>query len=102
MNSLLAQLSIEGLLQGIQKFISTLTANLPLIGTGIILILATILIVWFLKKFIVNTVLGLIAWGLAVFVFKISLPFYPSLAVSLLFGPAGIGVLLVLKAFGVI
>ena len=102
MTFLIAQTAGEGALQGIQKFIATATTNFHLVGIGLALILATLLILWFLKKFIVNTLLGLGAWGIALFVFHVPLPFYPSLAISLLFGPAGIGVLLMLKAFGAI
>ena len=69
---------------------------------GIILIIATIVIIFFLKKIIINSILGLIVWALAVFVFKVSLPLIPSLAVGIIFGPAGIGVMMALKVFGLL
>jgi len=70
-----------------------------LIG-GIVLIIAAVLIFMFLKKIIVNSILGVAAWAILTYVFMVDLPFIPSLAISVIFGLAGIGAMLVLKFFG--
>lgn len=69
---------------------------------GIGLIVVTFLLIFFMKKIIVNTILGLIVWGIVTFILKIELPFIPSFVVSVVFGPAGVGVMLLLKFLGVI
>jgi hypothetical protein len=74
--------------------------NILLIGIALIVI--TILLIFFMKKIIVNTIIGLIIWGVVTYIIKIELPFLPSFVVSVVFGPAGIGVLLLLKFLGVI
>lgn len=68
----------------------------------IVLIAITIFIMFFLKKLIVNSIVGGIIWFLAVFVFKVNLPLIPSFVVSVIFGPAGIGTLLLLSALGLL
>ncbi len=76
--------------------------NIELVILVIILIAITIFIAFFLKKVIVNSILGGIIWALAVFVFKVQLPLIPSFVISVLFGPAGIGTLLLLSALGLL
>lgn len=73
-----------------------------LIIIGLILIGVTIFILFFLKKFIMNSVLGLILWAIVTFIFNIELPFIPSLVVSVVIGPAGVGTMLLLNAFGIL
>jgi hypothetical protein len=79
-----------------------LTGNWLVFLIGIILIIATIAVILSLKEIIINSVLGLIGWIVVVFVFNVSLPLIPSLVISIVFGLAGIGVMLLLKFFGVI
>jgi hypothetical protein len=75
----------------------------PLIlALGIILVIAAIAIFFFLKQIIVNSVLGIVAWGILHFVFNVQLPFWASLLVSIIFGLAGIGVMLVLRFLGIV
>ena len=86
---------------------SFLQGNIGFLILGLILIAATIALLYFFKQVIVNSILGLVAWiiisyVLPIFGFSISLPFWPSLIVSALFGLAGIGVMLVLGFLGVI
>jgi len=69
---------------------------------GAVLIVATLLLIFFLKKIIINTILGIIIWAASVFVFHVSLPLVPSFVVAAIFGPAGIGVMMVLKFFGLL
>jgi hypothetical protein len=75
-------------------------SNPTILIIGIILIAATIFIIFFLKKIIANTVIGLIVWAILTFILHIELPFIPSFVVAVVFGPAGIGVLLLLKFLG--
>ena len=64
---------------------------------GVVLIIATVLLLLFLKKILVNSLSGLVLWAIATFVFHVDLPFYASLIVSLVFGPAGICTLMILR-----
>ncbi|MDO8625806.1 MAG: hypothetical protein Q7R47_07000 [Candidatus Diapherotrites archaeon] len=70
------------------------------LAIGIGLVILTIFLLLFLKKIIVNSIVGAVLWGLATFVFHVQLPFLPSLLIALIFGPAGIGVFLVLRFLG--
>jgi len=83
--------------------VTTNVAGLVLIA--ILLILVTILVLHFLKNIVMNAVLGVIALFLVNFVgsyFGISIPLnLVTLVICALFGPAGVGVLLLLVAFGV-
>ena len=82
---------------------NVLMANLPIIVViGIVLIVGTIFIIFFLKKIIMNSILGLIFWGIVVYGLQIPLPFIPSLIISLILGPAGIGAMLILNALGIL
>ncbi len=69
---------------------------------GIVLIIAAIIIFTVLKKIIVNSILGLIVFGIIHFVVGINLPFIPTLIVTAIFGLAGIGVMLVLHFLAIL
>lgn len=71
------------------------------IAAAVGFVIATILIILFIKKVIVNSILGLIGWAIAVYVFHLPLPFWISLVASALFGLAGVGVMILLKIAGV-
>jgi predicted RND superfamily exporter protein len=75
--------------------------NPILIAAAIGFIIVTIIVILLLKNIIINSILGVIAWAIITYAFGISLPFWPSLAVSAIFGLAGIGVMLILRFFGV-
>jgi hypothetical protein len=47
-------------------------------------------------------IIGLLLRGIAVFIFNVNLPTIPSLVVSIVIGPAGIGTMLLLHAFGLL
>jgi hypothetical protein len=79
----------------------SLVNNPTILIIAVVLIVATVLLLVYLKKIIVNTVLGLIVWAIVTYIFKVELPLIPSFVVSAIFGPAGIGVLLLLKFLGV-
>jgi len=76
--------------------------NPTLLLAAIVLIGAAILIIFFVKKIFVNSILGIIAWAIVYFIFNIKLPLAASLVVSVIFGLAGIGAMLILKFLGVI
>jgi len=79
-----------------------LTSNWGILIGGLVLIIAAVLIIYFVKKIVVNSILGLVSWAVVVFLLQVPLSFLPSLVVSVLFGPAGIGVLLVLAFLGIV
>ena len=81
--------------------VNFLAGNWPVLAVGIGLIIATVVIIAHLKQVIVNSVLGVIAWAVLVFVFNVQLPLIPSLVVSAIFGLAGIGIILILKFMNV-
>ena len=68
---------------------------------AIVLIIVSIFIFFFLKKIIINSVLGVVALLAANFIFNMQLPWIPSLVISVIFGPAGVGVMIVLRIFGI-
>jgi len=73
-----------------------------IIAVVIVLIGITIFLAFFLKKIITNSIIGAIIWFLAVFVFKVQLPLIPSFVISVIFGAAGIGTMLLLSALGLL
>jgi len=75
--------------------------NPSILVGGIILVVAAVVIFFLMKKIIVNSILGIGAWLVLTFVFHVELPLIPSLAVSVIFGLAGIGAMLVLRFFGI-
>ncbi|MBI4053522.1 MAG: hypothetical protein HY394_05820 [Candidatus Diapherotrites archaeon] len=77
-----------------------LAGNPAILVAGVVLIIAAVLIFVFLKKIIVNSVAGLAVWAIVSFVFHVNLPFIPSLVISIVFGLAGIGALLLAKFLG--
>jgi small-conductance mechanosensitive channel len=77
-----------------------LVGNPAILIGGIILVVAAVVIFFFLKKIIVNSILGIAAWAVLTYVFHVELPLIPSLAISIIFGLAGIGAMLVMKFFG--
>ena len=83
--------------------VQTIASNPGILVLGILLIVAAIVIFYFIKKLIVNSILGFIGWILLmVFVGIESSLIIPSLVVSLIFGLGGVGALLILLFFGVI
>ncbi len=68
---------------------------------GIGLVALAIFIVFFLKRVIVNSILGIVAFLILKFL-GVNLPFLLTLIVSVLFGLAGVGTVLVLHFFGLV
>lgn len=81
------------------KALSFVGEPLVLLG-AIMLIVIAIVLVLVIKRFIINSLLGLVAWAIVKYVFGIQLPFWASLVVSAIFGLAGIGVMLILRFLG--
>lgn len=82
--------------------VTNFTFNPTILIIGVILIAATIFILFFLKKVITNSILGAVIWGLSIYFFHIELPLIPSFVISVIIGPAGIGTMLLLKFFGLL
>ncbi|VVB74715.1 Uncharacterised protein [uncultured archaeon] len=80
----------------------SLIGNPTILIIGIVLIAVTIFLFFFLKKIITNSILGGIIWFASIYVFHVQLPVIPSFVISVLFGPAGIGAMLLLKFFGLL
>ncbi len=74
--------------------------NPSVLIAGIILIIVSIIIFFVLKKMIEHAILGAISWAIAIFVFNIQLPLIPSLVISIVMGPAGLGAMLLMKFMG--
>jgi len=70
-----------------------------LLLAGIGLIALAVFFVFFLKRVVVNSILGLIAFAV-LWALGIKLPFLVTLVVSILFGLAGVGTMLILYFFG--
>lgn len=70
--------------------------------TGIGLIVAAVLVFYYVKQIIVNSLLGIIAWAILNYGLNVQLPFWASLVVSIVFGLAGVGVMLVLRFLGIV
>jgi len=102
-------LATEGFAQGANFFTQTVqvttgsTHNIwSLVIVGIALIIATIILLFFLKKILENSILGVVIWAASIFIFQVKLPMVPSFVVSVIFGPAGIGTMLLLYALGIL
>ncbi|MEM4598299.1 MAG: hypothetical protein QW400_01265 [Candidatus Diapherotrites archaeon] len=80
---------------------SSFAGKPEILAIGIVMIIAAVAVIFFIKKIIINSLLGLIAWAIIKFAFNIELPLVAGLIVSAIFGLAGVGAMLVLKFFGV-
>lgn len=99
----MADLNVIGIVGGTASQALTLVqGNWLWLLVGIALIIVTVLLFFFIKKIIVNSVLGLALFLIIKYVFVVELPFIPALVISIIFGPAGIGVMLLLKFFGLL
>jgi len=100
-------MSVEGLFGNLTAFASLVQGNWFFLILGIVLIAATIAILYFLKQIIVNSLVGVVAWALITYALpffgvNLSLPFLPSLIVSAIFGLAGIGAMMVIAFLGLL
>lgn len=85
----------------VSEQLSGLVGDPKILLIGLALVIITLVIIFFIKKIIINSVLGVVAWTLVVYVFQVEIPFIPSLVLSVIFGLAGIGSILVLKFLGI-
>jgi len=67
-----------------------------------VFIILTIVFIKFFKNVIVNSIVGVVALLFLHYVLNIKLPFLITLIVTAIFGTAGLGVMLVLKFFGIV
>ncbi|MCX6804265.1 MAG: hypothetical protein NTY48_06920 [Candidatus Diapherotrites archaeon] len=87
---------------GATTSVVNMAMNPAILASGVGLIIISIIIFFVLKKILEHIIIGAISWVLAVVVFHIQLPLIPSFVVSVIFGPAGLGVMLLLKFLGII
>jgi hypothetical protein len=73
-----------------------------ILAVGVVLIGITVLLLGLLKNIILNSIFGALGFLLCYFVFGIKLPIVITLIISALFGPAGLGVMIILWLFKVI
>ena len=85
----------------VSSHLGSLVGDPKILLIGLALVVLTVVIIFFLKKIIINSVLGIAAWIILVYVLEIDLPLFPSFVLSAVFGLAGIGSILVLKFLGV-
>jgi len=86
--------------QGTEKVIN-LVHNPKILILGIVLIGITLLIMYFLKHFIVNSIIGVVGLFILTLI-GVKLPFVVTLIITAIFGLAGLGIILILKFFGII
>lgn len=87
-----------------ESALGAVQGNITWLLIGLVLVIAAVLVFIFIKnigKIIVNSVLGVVAWGFAYYILGVKMDFLISLAVSVVFGLAGVGVMLMLKFLGV-
>lgn len=76
-------------------------ADPVLLLAGVGLVALAVFVVFFLKRVIVNSILGLVAFAV-LWALGIRLPFIVTLVVSVVFGLAGVGTMLILYFFGLL
>ena len=69
---------------------------------GLALIALALVVIFVLKRIVVNSILGIVALIVVKFLLGVDLPLIPTLIVSVLFGLAGIGTMLVLHFLGLL
>jgi hypothetical protein len=80
---------------------NTIQGNLLWLLIGIGLLILAILLFLLIKHVVVNSILGLVTWGLVVYGFNVQIPFWPSLIASGILGPAGVAIVLILQVVGI-
>lgn len=85
-----------------QTISNSISGNISWLLIGVVLFIAAAIVIYFLKNIVVNTILGLVGWGIVTYFFHIELPFWASLAVSAIFGLAGLGAMVVLGFLGIV
>ena len=95
-----AEQAAQGLAQNATVAAKLFAGNPGILAGGLVLVIAGILILLFLKRVIVNSILGAVVWLLFEFAFGIKLPFLLTLIITIIFGLTGIGVMLILRFLG--
>ncbi len=76
--------------------------NTKFLLIGIAFIIVAIVVLYFLKNILLNSVIGVFGFIVCYFLFGVKLPFFITLIVSAIFGIGGLGALILLKFFGLI
>lgn len=69
---------------------------------GVVFIIVAIIVLYFLKNILLNSIMGVFGFLICYFVFGIKLPFFVTLIISAIFGIGGLGAVIVLRFFGLI
>ncbi|MDD3159492.1 MAG: hypothetical protein PHQ98_00815 [Candidatus ainarchaeum sp.] len=84
------------------QIVTLASQNWMLIVVGIALIIISIFLLAILKKVIINSVIGGVVLLLTHFIFGIPALSIPNAIICIIFGPAGVGVLIVLNLLGIV
>ena len=87
-----------------EKAVTTATGlinNPKVLIFGIIFIILAVIILFFLKNILLNSIVGVVGFLVCNFILGIKLPIWATIVVSAIFGVAGLGSMLILKFFGV-
>lgn len=87
------------IISGVSNKVISLVHNPKILILGVALILVTILIMYFIKKVIVNSIIGVIGFFILASI-GIKLPLVLTLIITVVFGVGGLGAILILKFFG--
>jgi hypothetical protein len=69
---------------------------------GIVFIIVAVIVLYFLKNILLNSIIGVFGFIVCYFIFGVKLPFFITLIISAFFGIGGLGAIIVLKFFGLI
>ena len=89
----------NGAVEVVQNAIS---GNISWLLVGIAFFVIAAMLFFYLKNLVVNTILGILGWGVLTYVFHLQLPFWASLVVSAVFGLAGLGAIVILAFLGIV
>jgi hypothetical protein len=81
---------------------NAISGNISWLLVGIAFFVIAAMLFFYLKNLVVNTILGILGWGILTYVFHLQLPFWASLIVSAVFGLAGLGAIVVLAFLGIV
>lgn len=81
---------------------NAISGNISWLIVGIAFFIVAAMLFFYLKNLVVNTILGVLGWGVLTYIFHLQLPFWASLIVSAVFGLAGLGAIVILAFLGIV
>ncbi len=73
-----------------------------LVGTGVVLLLVTVVLLFLLKRVVENVVSGIIAFLLVKFLLGVDIPLLPAAVAAVVLGAGGVGLILILHVLGLL